>query len=93
MRRYLLLLLTLSVSLPVYAQNEVFYQLNQKVAQSILGKLGCQTDVVANGLEAVNAFQQQTFDVILMDFQMPIMNGYIATQKIRQNPDFAKLPE
>ena len=35
MRRYLLLLLSLSLSLPAYAQNEVFYQLNQKVAQSI----------------------------------------------------------
>jgi signal transduction histidine kinase len=49
--------------------------INQKVARSILGKLGCQTDVVANGLEAVQALRIIAYDLVLMDCMMPELDG------------------
>ncbi len=58
--------------------------LNQKVAASILHKLGCHVEVAANGLEAVKMATQFPFDMILMDCQMPEMDGYEATAEIRQ---------
>ena len=56
---------------------------NQKVASSSLHTLGYAFEVAANGLQAVNAFEQRPFDLILMDCHMPVMDGYTATQKIR----------
>ncbi len=55
---------------------------NQKVAVNILQRLGYRPDVVANGLEVLIALRRQHYDVVLMDIQMPEMDGLIATQKI-----------
>jgi PAS domain S-box-containing protein len=65
---------------------------NQKVAQAMIRKMGLQADIVANGLEAVNALQTVPYDLLLMDCQMPEMDGFKATVKIRQRGSMALNP-
>ena len=57
---------------------------NQKVALGQLARLGCTGDVVANGLEVLSALPRLEYDVILMDCQMPEMDGFEATMAIRK---------
>jgi two-component system sensor histidine kinase/response regulator len=56
---------------------------NQQVAQAMLSKLGISTAIANDGLEAVNLVKDRNFDLILMDCQMPVMDGYEATAAIR----------
>jgi len=56
---------------------------NQKVAVSQVQKLGCYADVVGNGKEALDALEVADYDVVLMDCQMPELDGYEATGRLR----------
>ncbi len=57
---------------------------NQRVAKAMLNKLGCTVDIAANGFEALDALQQNTYALVIMDLQMPLMGGLEATKEIRK---------
>ena len=67
-------------------------ELNQQVAQELLNIVGIKVSLANNGEEALLAVEATHYDAVLMDAQMPVMDGYEATRKIRENPSFEKLP-
>ena len=56
---------------------------NQVVAKAMLEKIGFEVSLANNGQEAVNGLKERSFDIVFMDIQMPVMNGYDATREIR----------
>ncbi|MDC8786559.1 response regulator [Roseateles koreensis] len=66
--------------------------LNQQIAQELLSDAGLHVDVVENGQAALAQIEQQPYDLVLMDMQMPVMDGLEATLQLRKNPRHALLP-
>jgi len=65
---------------------------NQEVALDLLGEVGLQIDLAENGQQAVERVQKQDYDLVLMDMQMPVLDGIGATRLIRALPGRASLP-
>jgi len=66
--------------------------LNQEVAAGILRLAGLMVDIAGNGQIALDKVAQNTYDLVLMDMQMPVMDGITATQAIRQREEWQHLP-
>ncbi|MGF6113606.1 response regulator [Pseudomonas frederiksbergensis] len=65
---------------------------NQLVAKGMLGKLGCEVIVAAHGAEALDQLELSEFDLVLMDCNMPVMDGYEASRHIRRSGRWPQLP-
>jgi signal transduction histidine kinase/DNA-binding response OmpR family regulator len=68
------------------------HELNQELAIEILTSVGAVVTLATNGQEALDVLDAQEFDGVLMDIQMPVMDGYTATRAIRRDSRFSKLP-
>ena len=66
--------------------------INQQIAVELLNYESFTVEVVENGQEALDMLEHQTFDCVLMDIQMPVMDGYTATALIRAQEKFQDLP-
>ncbi len=67
-------------------------QINQIIAKELLQNVGYTIDIANDGQEAIEMLNKAGYDIVLMDIQMPIMDGLTATKLIRQNPKFNTLP-
>ena len=67
-------------------------ELNQQLATELLRQRNFVVDVAPNGQEALNVLRRQSYDLVLMDVQMPVMDGYEATHFLRRLPQFKDLP-
>lgn len=67
-------------------------EINQQIAKELLEKSGVVVHIANNGQEAVNMLDQQPFELVLMDIQMPLLDGYEATEKIRSQEQYKDLP-
>ncbi|WP_341890621.1 response regulator [Variovorax sp. YR752] len=67
-------------------------EINQEVALAVLGSAGIEVSVAGNGREALDLLGQHDFDAVLMDCQMPVMDGYEATRALRRMPIRRSLP-
>jgi len=66
--------------------------INQEVARDMLERAGIILRTAENGLEALDRLEHEHFDLVLMDCQMPVMDGYAATRALRQQPRWRDLP-
>ena len=68
--------------------------LNQFIARNLLQKWGMKVSIAKNGVEAINQIVSKIFDIVLMDIQMPVMNGFESTRQIREmeDPYFKTIP-
>ncbi len=66
--------------------------INQQVAQEYLERVGLRVTIVENGRQAVQEAAMKAFDLVLMDVQMPVVDGLQATREIRRNPSLQELP-
>lgn len=67
-------------------------EINQQLAMVILGQAGLRVTIASNGIEAVEAVDNDSFDLVLMDIEMPLMDGYQATEIIRSKSGCQQLP-
>jgi len=67
-------------------------ELNQQVAMELLKEGGLQVDLAEDGQQAVRMVRQKAYDAVLMDMQMPVMDGLTATVEIRKDPRYESLP-
>ena len=67
-------------------------EINQQVASEILQGAGLKVSLANNGQEAIDAISKNEYDAVLMDVQMPVMDGYTATGKLRKDQRFKELP-
>jgi len=65
---------------------------NRQILRDLLGNAGYELTEAENGEEAIAAVGKRRPDLILMDIQLPIMDGYEATRRIRTNPDLSSVP-
>ncbi|HET6907671.1 MAG TPA: ATP-binding protein, partial [Rhodanobacteraceae bacterium] len=68
------------------------HPVNQQVARRLLERLGLKVEVASNGAEALEKIRQQHFNLVLMDCQMPVLDGYSATRRLRERELAASVP-
>ncbi len=67
-------------------------EINQLIAEELLKSAGYSLEIAVNGQEAIDMLKKNPYDLVLMDIQMPIMDGLTASMKIREMKEFANLP-